>query len=285
MNVIEKERRIAARPLKEGQMDTSLVFITPKIAEEWLKLNTRNRNLTGNVATIAREWQERGPKPPSHQGIAFYASDGALADGQTRLTACVKSGVPFWQMVTWGLPEEAASEIDRHRPRSDSDSIKIGRLSDWIGAKELSLIKMIANAHQSSPTKKSNVHLVEIGDFIRPHIEFTLAAFGNRREKHITVSPVLAAVAIAFSHEDEYRLLEFAEVLLSGMPESHDDVAAVRLRDGLLQQGAKTGQTAQKETLRRTMRAIKAFCERQHIKKLYTPSELIYRIEGLEELL
>lgn len=264
-------------------METQTVHITPKLAAQYLKLNTRNRNLSkAKVAQFADDmahdrWDE------THQGIGFY-KDGVLADGQTRLHAIVASNKAVNLLVTRGMPNEAGASIDKHRPRSDADSISISQLSNWIGKDQVSLVKMIASAHSRTNTTYSPKHLAELGDFLRRAVQFGLSAFTSRK-RHITTSPVMAAVAIASTHTDLVRLLEFVEVLVHGVPTDMDDVAAIRLREQLINQQGRGGQTARRETLLKTMRAIKAFEEREHIQKLYTPPEMIYRVEGIEDYL
>lgn len=280
------ERREVGRPESTNGMYSRMIFITKEMAGRFLELNTRNRNLSaGKVSEIIDDWERHTPtkERASHQGLAFYAKDGALADGQTRLMACWKSGIPFWSLVTWNVPEEAAPLIDRNRSRSEADVIRISGLSDWIGSTELSLIKMIVYAHRPGTQSYSVTALVEIGEAIKEPVRFAIEAFRGRRLTHITVSPVLAAVAMASPHVDQARLLEFAEVMITGISESHDDIAAIRLRDGLMQDGARPGQTARRETLLKTMRAIKAFCDREQLQRLKTPSEIIYSLPEIEE--
>ncbi len=286
MNTQTKERRATDRPA--DHMYSKLVYITPEMAERWLELNTRNRNLSvGKVSEIIRDWEQHPPKQEtaSHQGIAFYKEDGALADGQTRLSACAKSRIPFWSMVTWNVPEKSAQYIDRHRSRSEADAIRIAGLSDWIGAKEVALIKMIVTSHRKGTESLPVESLVEMGEAIKEPVKFAMVAFGGRRLKHVTVNPVLAAVAIASVHVDQVRLLEFAEVLISGVSESTDDVAAIRLRDSLITEKSRPGQTARREILLKTMRAIKAFDRREKIQLLRAPKEMLYRLPAIEERL
>lgn len=279
-----KERREGPRP---DHMYSKLLFITPEMASRWLEKNTRNRNLSeARAVQIIRKWERKTPDKvkASHQGIGFY-SDGSLADGQHRLYACVKSGISFWSMVTWNVSEAAAEEIDQHRPRSEVDVIRIAGLSDWIGKTELSLIKMIASAHKKGTATYSVPILVEIGEAIKEPVLFAVEAFNGRKRKHVTVSPVLAAVAMASPYVEQVRLLEFCEVLITGVSESHEDAAAIRLRDQLISDESRGGQTARREILLKSMRAIKAFNDREELQRLYTPKEMIYRLPEIEEYL
>lgn len=262
-------------------LHSEIVNVTPQLAEEFLRANTRNRNISRTQVKKIRRDIEHGDWELTHQGIAFYET-GELADGQTRLTAIKESGHTVPVLVTRGIPVVAGSAIDRHRPRSDADSIKIGGLSGWIGRDEISVIKMIAYAHQKTSPSYSPARIADLGEFLKEQVTFSTLVFSTRK-KYITTSPVMAAVAIARPYVDQYRLMEFAEVLITGIPQSMEDVAAIRLREHLMADQGRGGQGVRRESLLKTQRAIKAFAERDRIQKLYTPKELIYRVEGIED--
>lgn len=104
---------------------TTKETITPQLALEYLNHNIRNRRLRKDaVAMIARDIKA-GRFRTTHQGIAFY-EDGELADGQHRLRAIMKAGVPVEMMVTRGLKRDAMSAIDRGTARNVSDIFAIG---------------------------------------------------------------------------------------------------------------------------------------------------------------
>ncbi len=263
-------------------MHTEIITVTPDLASQWLKDNSYNRNLLKSKVKAYASDIEHDRWTLTHQGVAFY-DDQHIADGQHRLAAVVAAGKPVQMQVTFGLPHSAGADIDRHRPRSEADAIRIGDLSDWIGNTEIAVIKAIVSAHQKKATLTAKA-IAELGEEIKAEVQFGVDAFTYRR-KHITTAPVMAAISMASDTEDLDRLLEFAEVLLSGISHSMDDVAAIRLREQLTASGGRGGHNARVETMRKTQRAIKAFCERQQIRKLYTPPVLLYKIEKLDRLL
>lgn len=278
-----EERRELPRPDPKHEMYPRLITITPEMAERFLQLNTRNRKVKElTVRKIIRDWEENGPGEPTHQGVAFYASDGALADGQNRLVACVRAGVSFRSWVFWGLSEDAAVNIDRHRPRSEADAIKISGVSDWMDHQGIAITKMILDAHGFDPATFSVPSLVQVGEKIAGPVQFAMMVFDGRKRKHLTASPIMAAVAIASEHVDEMRLYEFVNVLISGMPQSEADIAAIKLRDQLMEKESRGGRAARQEVLLRTMRAIKAFVAGERLRRLTTPSTMIYRLTALD---
>ena len=98
-------------------LKTAVEVITPKMAEEWLKKNTMDRNIRQRrVAGLVRiindgEWRVNG------ESIKI-ANDGTLLDGQHRLTAVVISKKPIMSLVVRGLPPESRETMDLGTPRN-----------------------------------------------------------------------------------------------------------------------------------------------------------------------
>ncbi len=89
----------------------SVMLVTPALAAEWLKSNTRNRALRMPKVRRFADEIAAGRWCVTHQGIAFGA-DGTLYDGQHRLHAIVMAGVAVEVEVTRGLPPSALDVID-----------------------------------------------------------------------------------------------------------------------------------------------------------------------------
>ena len=105
-------------------IQTEIVTITPKIAHDMLMRNTRNRGVSeANVQKIMRalsrgEWELNG------EAIKI-AKDGRILDGQHRLTACFRSGIPITSLVVYGLDDNAQETMDAGRSRTVGDMLKI----------------------------------------------------------------------------------------------------------------------------------------------------------------
>ncbi|MFE4592651.1 hypothetical protein [Streptomyces laurentii] len=99
--------------------------MTPEMAEVLLSRAVVNRRLDwGQVDFLAdsitrKEWQL------THQGIALDGplDTGCLLDGQHRLNAIVKAGVPVWMYVFEGLPRAAFPVLDTGKRRSGVDAL------------------------------------------------------------------------------------------------------------------------------------------------------------------
>ena len=102
----------------------SVVTVTPTLAKDWLSKNTRNRRLSEAMvsryaqAITAGEWMLNG------EPIKFSKS-GALIDGQHRLNACIRAGVPFSTYVIRGLNEDVFATLDMGKNRRTPDLISI----------------------------------------------------------------------------------------------------------------------------------------------------------------
>lgn len=103
--------------------------ITPGIAEELLKSNSHNRRLVARRVNLLAAEMTAGNWRPTHQGIAI-GKDGVLLDGQHRLAAVVKSGIPVTMLVTWDADPEAFSVLDVGTPRSAADVLGISGVCD-----------------------------------------------------------------------------------------------------------------------------------------------------------
>lgn len=103
-------------------MQIEIKTITPEVAAVMLENNPANRNIKrSHVDAMARDmaagrWQTNG------DAIRMNC-DGSLIDGQHRLTACVKSGVPFQTVVISGLPSDVRATIDGGAKRSHGDRL------------------------------------------------------------------------------------------------------------------------------------------------------------------
>lgn len=111
-------------PLEPAKPSAAVVVITPDIAARWLELNTRNRPIRERtVDAYARDiqagrWQITG------EAIKF-AADGSLLDGQHRLCAVAKAGVPVPMFVVRGLRPEAQDAMDTGARRSAADALAL----------------------------------------------------------------------------------------------------------------------------------------------------------------
>jgi len=271
------------KDMQAQAIQTQLMFVTPDMARDWLEKNTKNRNISERmIDNLVREINE-GRWQLTHQGVAFYAN-GTLADGQHRLHAIAKAGIPVFLNVTIGLSDESLLAIDQHRMRGVADVVKLSGLANWFGKSEISVLRMYILLSSGDSKKSTAIHspmqLIERAETVKEYLMFTRHLLSSTKIKGVTTAPVAAAFSLAMPHEDNDRLIDFAEVMKSGMASGDADSAAIRLREWLMTDPIATisGTTGRISVAKRTQRAIKAFCDRRPIKKLIEPQGLIYPV-------
>lgn len=103
-------------------MQILIKTITPEVAAVMLENNPANRNIKRHhVDAMARDmaagrWQTNGD-------AIRVNCDGSLIDGQHRLAACVKSGVPFQTVFISGLDADVRATIDGGAKRTHGDRL------------------------------------------------------------------------------------------------------------------------------------------------------------------
>lgn len=98
--------------------------ITPSVAERYLELNRNNRPVTeGGVRDWAGELLD-GAWKPTGQGIAFN-DEGSLMDGQHRLMAIIRTGIPMLVLVIRDVPADAFSSMDINRRRTAGQILRM----------------------------------------------------------------------------------------------------------------------------------------------------------------
>ncbi|MFG3132832.1 hypothetical protein ACGFZU_34690 [Streptomyces tendae] len=100
------------------------VTITPSLAKALLKQNTKNRNLReATVGDYVRDI-ESGEWPLNGETIKT-AINGDVLDGQHRLAAIEKAGVPVETFMVIGLPPETQATMDAGRRRTTADALTL----------------------------------------------------------------------------------------------------------------------------------------------------------------
>lgn len=180
-------------------MKTEMVSVTPAMAREWLKSNTKNRPIRWSHVNTLRQMLERGEQVTTHQGIAFDA-EGVLIDGQHRLTALslMPDGTAWVMLVTSGLDRDMVFPAVDHTQakRSISDVLGI----DKTAGETASFMFRFYFAQSVSPSPVQ----------VRPWVEFVAAetselmAFCPTMVRLWSSSPVRAAAVLAMKdgHRD-----------------------------------------------------------------------------------
>ncbi len=110
-----------------------LMTITPELAQEWLSVNTHNRNLRSLLASAYARDIENNKWPITGATISFDV-EGKLLDGQHRLTAIISAGKTIQSFVVRNLPLSARAVTDTGQSRTAADAL---RLENYNNSKQL----------------------------------------------------------------------------------------------------------------------------------------------------
>lgn len=154
------------------EIKTRLVTITPEMAERCLAKNENNRNIRQRHVDRLAEDIKSGNWYVTHQGIAFD-EDGKLLDGQHRLLAIVKAGIPVQMMMTTGLKrDDVMSAIDVGSTRDIGDSLRLKHNDTIFNSATIALAKYVEyhRSHKTmtlSQVEKAVINNYDLFDFAR----------------------------------------------------------------------------------------------------------------------
>lgn len=178
------------RQISGDTMQVSQVLMTPQQAKVILESNRSNRRVRGtHVDRLARIIRE-GQWVMTHQGVAI-SKDNILLDGQHRLMAVVKAGVPVPILVARGCDAGSTIAMDNGVTRSISDLT-------GINPKTASVLRFLLEAaigHRSvNPADISAINDTAIGEAAK-----TVNSLSGETCRGITTAPAKAALTIILS--------------------------------------------------------------------------------------
>jgi hypothetical protein len=137
LKVVSKQRQLSADISVEEQVinlssliknppqNSRVIQVSPKLAEYILEnLNIGNRSKKVEKIKVYANDMVGGNWSLTNATLAF-GSDGYLKDGQNRLSACVRAGVPFKTHAIFGIEPESFIHMDVGANRSNMDVFTI----------------------------------------------------------------------------------------------------------------------------------------------------------------
>lgn len=263
----------------------AIVMITPLIASAWLaKYNKRNRSLRQDHIRRLAEEMLAGRWRVTHQGIAF-SSEPVLLDGQHRLAAVARAGIPVQMRVFFNEPADGMDVIDANMvARTNLDVINLAGYVGQVSAKELATLRrMLAGLGcEERYTAKQEADL-----FMRHRdaIRFAHDNLTTCEVKNVCTSVTRAVIARAFYTEDHTKLAHFAEVLKSGLPTCEEDQPIILLFRYLVTD-ARSGHSdpVRRERYAKTERALDAYLRGERLKALRATSAELFPIPDDEAI-
>jgi hypothetical protein len=124
MAIAEQIRPVSKTASPQKTVPANVVTITPKIAEEMLGKNVKNRRISRHTVDAYARDMAAGKWTFTGEALKF-SSDGSLQDGQHRLLACIQAQQPFTTLVVYDLAPEAQDFMDTGRARTVADALAL----------------------------------------------------------------------------------------------------------------------------------------------------------------
>jgi len=195
-------------------MQISIETITPDLAKEYLKINHNNRKFSDrHVTTLAnemsREWKLNGD--------AIRFSQERLIDGQHRLMACVKSGMPFTTVVARNVNDDVFDTIDCGSKRTASQVLSIR--GEKYACCLSSMLRKIHLYNIGKITKSEKVTSTTIEEVLKENPDARQSAAWAANHKRFSVINVsdLAFLHYLFSSIDREDGHNFMSKVVSGL--------------------------------------------------------------------
>lgn len=107
-----------------NQLISRVETITPVLAEEYLRHNTKNRQLRKNLVSFYAEQMRKGQWMLNGESIVF-SEDGTLVDGQHRLAAVVEANLNVEMLVVKNVSPDSFATIDSGATRKIADTFYV----------------------------------------------------------------------------------------------------------------------------------------------------------------
>lgn len=265
-------------------------IITPKQAERLLQTVQHKKNRIIRDANVDRLAQDMIEGRFKYNGDTIRIDeDGDLMDGQHRLSAIVKSGLPQRMDVVRGLPREVMSTIDIGEPRNAASWLQIRgyeNANTLAAASKLLEAYLEAKLHVvTSRGKYSGLkaeQMVKKYPGIQDSVKHTRRLYDHGALRETVGSRAACALFhYLFSEVDVQKADIFFERLSTGENLSKTD-PIYELREQLLKfSGSKKIKMTQAHTFALIIKAWNAFYEGRQIKALkYAKEEKFPSISG-----
>ena len=255
---------------------TRVVEITPEMARYFLDRNiANNRYINQRRVDVYVKDMRDGNFKFNGESIKI-SKNGKLIDGQHRLHACVKAGVPFKSVVVEGLEETVFTTIDIGKKRSPGDALTHMGFSN--ANSTAAAIRWVRILNSDVATRGGNeMKAAEIVDFAKYNpsiVESVKFVMGQAGLTHRLAPPsLLIALHYKFSLKTRAGADAFFAKLASG--EGPPDDPIVMLRNRLISIGLS----------RAAMAGAKNFADMAglaiHAWNAYREGRSLQRLQGL----
>ena len=250
--------------------------ITPKLAQEYLKLNTNNRPISNLQVNRLVEQMREGKYMLNGEPIIFSESN-VLLQGQHRLLACVKSGCDIETFVVRGVKDEVFHTLDSGRNRTVSDVFAISGVPDYAKTSSIviayiRLTKSLGSFTGLRGYKSLGVNKKDIIDVYKNNEEliYDIKLYSNRltdRMKLLTLSEVGAIMTYLIKNKKHNK--DVVKRFFGELFDSSENVTINALRLKLINNLASDKKMTQRYKITLIAKAWNAYICGKQAKLLY----------------
>lgn len=249
-------------------------LITPEVATQWLTKNIRNRSIRESfVNNLVKKIKMGQWQPNTLDAIGFY-EDGTLANGQHRLTAIAKAGLPVYAKVEYNVPMDAAVCIDSGKARTANDAVRIVTGETYYTPNISRMVNIVATAKNLTHED----HL-KIATRYRDQIIKIKEMFEGLPKALQTTSTMAAVFTALMDGVDEDALHQFVGLFHTPLARTEAEVTVVAFADRLKNEHASWNSRQRRDytyEIKRCQNVIYNFVRGKSIKNFKVPENFRY---------
>lgn len=230
---------------------TRFETITPNIASIYLARNTHNRK---KKEKKIKEWavvMRAGGWKLNGETIKFY-EDGTLADGQNRLEAVIRAGVPVEMEVRYGIPNNITTfDIGSNRNMHDILTLSGYKQKNLnIVIKALRMMLFLVNIQNPAPDTVGDIIDIYAKAVDTAGRTFPSTNAHKPGEFSVTrnVCCYAANLCLLMAGEDEQTVKEFWDIVKDGFCCDESKTAAIVFRNYMISEYRSTVDDATRRT-------------------------------------
>jgi len=263
--------------------------ITPKKAMEYLQHNIpNNRKISMQRVNIYADTMRLGAWELNGEPIIFN-EDGYLIDGQTRLTAIIKAGIPIELCVTRGVARDVTN-LNRGQSRTTGAALVMaGAEKKLVNNQCVGMAKLYMNL-TGICTDKMPADVV-VHQFLLDNKEMVLKSYDITviKKSSVTLNSKNSVLQTAIfgaliNGESESKLKRFIEVYATGLYNGKSEQAAIICRNDVINHKVLPSTSSFRQiACRQFEKAIHDFCTGVSRKRSYEKSTEPVYIIGAEQ--
>jgi hypothetical protein len=163
---------------KLTNLTVDLVLVTPEVAKNYLRYNTRNRVPSDKNISFLSKQMEKGDFIENGESIVFDVN-GELKDGQHRLLSIIKSGKSYFIPVVRGVQPISMATYDTGKNRSAADVLTLNNYKNTtlvasliVGINNFSVKKAKRKNYTANDGKESKLTNTEVLEYCQENYDW-----------------------------------------------------------------------------------------------------------------